>query len=72
MKIVTNLSNSFNPVPKPDKKVEKTKQKIKQKTNKLAKKEKNRFSILQKDNTKCFLCNRQVKLDKHEAFGRLK
>ena len=44
-------------------------EKIKQKSNKLAKKEKNRFSILQKDNTKCFLCNKRVKLDKHEALG---
>ena len=69
MNIVTDLRNSFNPYPKT--KVEKKKQttKIKQKSSKLAKKERNRFSILQKDNTKCFVCGRQIKLDKHEAFG---
>lgn len=69
MNIVKDLSNSFNPYPKI--KVEKKKQttKIKQKSSKLAKKERNRFSILQKDNTKCFICGKQIKLDKHEAFG---
>lgn len=44
--------------------------KIKQKSKKLAKAEKNRFSILQEENGKCFICNRQLKkLDKHEALG---
>ena len=42
---------------------------IKKKTNKLRKLENNRFSILQEDKTKCFLCERKLKLDKHEAFG---
>lgn len=67
--IVTDLSTSFNPCPKTRQKVQKNKQKIKQKSNKLAKKERNRFSILQEDETKCFLCHKQLKLDKHEAFG---
>ena len=68
--IVTDLSNSFNPYPKIMQKKKENKQKIKQKSNKLAKKERNRFSILQEDNTKCFVCGRQLKkLDKHEAFG---
>lgn len=67
--IVTDLSNSFNPYPKIEKKKKENKQKIKQKSNKLAKKERNRFSILQEDDTKCFVCGRQTKLDKHEAFG---
>lgn len=68
--IVTDLRNSFNPCPKNAIKKEKTPTRIKQKSNKLAKKEKNRFSILQEDKCKCFLCNRQLKkLDKHEAFG---
>lgn len=68
--IVTDLSNSFNPCPKNTIKKEKTQTRIKQKSNKLAKKEKDRFSIIQEDEYKCFLCNRQLKkLDKHEAFG---
>ena len=51
-------------------KKEKVKTRIKQKSNKLAKKEKDRFSILQKEDGKCFVCKRKIKeLDKHEAFG---
>ena len=68
--IVTDLSNSFNPYPKIQQKKKENKQKIKQKSNKLAKKERSRFSILQENDTKCFVCGRQLKkLDKHEAFG---
>lgn len=68
--IVTDLSNSFNPCPKNTVKKEKVKTRIKQKSNKLAKKEKDRFSILQKEDGKCFVCKRTFKeLDKHEAFG---
>lgn len=68
--IVTDLRNSFNPCPKNITKKEKTPTRIKQKSNKLAKKENNRFSILQEDEYKCFLCKiEQKKLDKHEAFG---
>ncbi len=68
--IVTDLSNSFNPCPKNITKKEKVKTRIKQKSNKLAKKEKDRFSILQKEDGKCFVCKRKFKeLDKHEAFG---
>lgn len=75
--LVTDLRKSFNPYPKPKdmkKSSKETEQiivkRIKQKSNKLAKKERNRFSILQKNDTKCFLCNKeQKKLDKHEAFG---
>lgn len=68
--IVTDLSNSFNPCPKNTIKKEKVKTRIKQKSNKLAKKEKDRFSILQKEDGKCFICKKTFKkLDKHEAFG---
>lgn len=68
--IVTDLSNSFNPCPKNTVKKEKVKTRIKQKSNKLAKKEKDRFSILQKDECRCFLCKKVFeKLDRHEAFG---
>lgn len=54
--------------PKPGSKV-KAKTQIKKKSKKLAKKERERFSILQEDKNKCFLCHRQLKLDKHEALG---
>lgn len=68
--IVTDLSNSFNPCPKNTIKKEKVKTRIKQKSNKLAKKEKDRFSILQDEDGKCFICKKTYKeLDKHEAFG---
>lgn len=64
--IVTDLSNSFNPCPKPEKR-QKTGQ-IRQKSSKLAKKERKRFSILQNEK-KCFICNCKENLTKHEAFG---
>lgn len=68
--IVKDLSNSFNPVPKNTVKKEKTQTRIKQKSNKLAQKEKKRFSILQDEDGKCFICKKTYKkLDKHEAFG---
>lgn len=68
MNIVTDLSKSFNPYPKT--KVEKKKQttKIKQKSSKLAKKEKNRFSILTKDLEHCYICKHK-KEDLHELIG---
>lgn len=68
--IVTDLSNSFNPCPKNTIKKEKKKTRIKRKSSKLAKKEKDRFSILQDEDGKCFICKKTYKeLDKHEAFG---
>lgn len=54
--------------PKPASKI-KTKTQIRKKSKKLTKKERERFSILQEDKNKCFLCHRQLKLDKHEALG---
>lgn len=70
--IVTDLSKSFNPVPKESRRNDKKKAeggRIKKKSSKLAKLEKNRTSILQKDEGKCFICKKKIKLDKHEAFG---
>lgn len=63
--IVTDLSNSFNPVPK--KKAEKKKEvtTIKKKSKKLAKLEKNRFSIITKDLEHCYLCGNK-KQELHE------
>lgn len=80
MNVVKDLSNSFNPVPKnktnkislieesvPKKDIKK--KQIKQKSNKLVKLEKNRFSILT-DNLKiCYICNKKLKEDTHEIFG---
>lgn len=68
--IVTDLSNSFNPVPKGGhKKTESTVQsgQIKKKSNKLAKLEKNRFSIITKDLEQCYLCKNK-KEDLHELI----
>lgn len=45
---------------------------IKKKSTRLANLENNRTSILQEDNNKCFLCKRNIKTDKHEAFRRFK
>lgn len=79
--LVTDLSKSFNPVPKPKdieknrkkeiketpKKIQKKKKGIKKKSNKLAKLEKKRFSILTKNLDKCYLCNNK-KRHMHEIF----
>lgn len=68
--IVTDLRNSFHPVPKIKPKVQKEnskKEPIKQKSNKLAKKEKNRFSILTKNLEKCYFCSNK-KMELHEVF----
>ena len=65
--LVTDLSNSFNPVPK--NKVEKKKEltRIKQKSSKLTKLEKNRFSIITNNLEKCYFCPNE-KMELHEAF----
>ena len=65
--IVTDLRNSFNPCPKNITKKEKTPTRINQKSNKLAKKEKNRFSIITTDLEKCYLCKAK-KEDLHEIY----
>ncbi len=71
--IVKDLSSSFNPVPKP---LQKSQQKnktteIKKKSKKLAKLEKDRFSILTNNLEKCYFCNNK-KMELHEAFRRKK
>ena len=68
--IVKDLSNSFHPVPKNkkesgDKQAKKTP--IKQKSNKLAKLEKNRFSIITNNLEKCYFCSNK-KMELHEVF----
>lgn len=67
--IVTNLSNSFNPVPKI--KAEKKKEviQIKKKSNKLAKLERQRDKDIIKEGI-CEFCGRYSKqLDPHEVYG---
>lgn len=68
MNIVTDLSNSFTPYPKVIEKKKKETRKIKQKSNKLAKKERNRFSIVTKDLEHCYICKHK-KEDLHELIG---
>lgn len=78
------MSIDYSNFPLPKKKSkEKEKAKLKRmeirkKSKKMAKIEKNRFSIIQSDKNKCFLCENNkgnkcirtdVKIDKHEAFG---
>ena len=71
--VVTDLSNSFHPVPKT---IQKTGQKctentvkseLKKKSSKLAKLEKNRFSIITKDLEHCYLCGNK-KQELHELI----
>lgn len=72
--IVTNLTNSFNPVPKKSAQKRKSPLKsgqIKKKSSKLAKLEKNRFSILTNNLEKCYFCPNK-KMELHEAFRRKK
>lgn len=67
--IITDLSNSFNPVPKTGHKKTESPLKsgqMKKKSNKLAKLERNRFSIITKDLEHCYLCKNK-KDDLHEV-----
>ena len=69
--IVTDLSNSFHPVPKLSPKIspksDKNERQIKKKSSKLAKLEKNRFSIITNNLDKCYFCNNK-KMELHEIF----
>jgi len=71
--IVTDLSNSFHPVPKlspklsPKSDKNAKKRQIKQKSSKLAKLEKCRFSIITTNLDKCYFCNNK-KMELHEVF----
>lgn len=67
--IVKDLSNSFNPVPKT--KIEKKKEtiKIKQKSSKLAKLERQRDKGITKEGV-CEFCGKfSTRLDPHEVYG---
>ena len=67
--IVKNLSNSYNPVPKQTKKEKKEPAKIKQKSSKLAKLERQRDKDIVKSGI-CDCCKKYSKhLDPHEVYG---
>lgn len=66
--IITDLSNEFYPVPKDSLKSSVKLSLIKKKSKKLAKLEKNRFSIITNDLEHCYIC-KQAKWDLHEIFG---
>ena len=67
--IVTDLSNSFNPCPKNTIKKEKKKARIKQKSSKLAKLERQRDKDIVKEGI-CEFCDKYSKhLDPHEIYG---
>lgn len=67
--IVTNLSNSFNPVPKIKTEKRKETTKIKQKSNKLANLERQRDKGIVKSGI-CEYCGQYSKrLDPHEVYG---
>lgn len=65
--IVTNLVNSFNPVPKSIKEKVHIKTNIRQKSNKLMQLERNRFSIITNNLNKCYFCDNE-KMELHEVF----
>lgn len=66
--IVKDLSNSFYPLPMPKKKEKDKSIHIKKKSSKLAKLERNRFSIITNDLKHCYIC-KQAKWELHEIFG---
>ena len=74
--IVTDLSQSFHPVTKESGQKDKKKaesSRIKQKSSKLAKLERNRFSIITKDLKHCYICTKKgmkniLKDDFHELL----
>lgn len=64
-----DLSKEFNPVPKPPKIEKKKQKKIKQKSSKLAKLERNRYSIITYNLDICYICKSHKKDHLDEVFG---
>lgn len=62
------VSNGFNPVPKTLQKTAEKSVEIKKKSRKLAKLEKNRYSILTNNLKRCYIC-KSKKEDIHEIYG---
>lgn len=64
-----DLSKEFNPVPKPPKTKKKRQNKIKKKSSKLAKLERNRYSIITYNLDICYICKSHKKDHLDEVFG---
>lgn len=64
-----DLSKEFHPVPKPPKTEKKKYKAIKKKSNKLAKLERNRFSIITYNLDICYVCQEHKKDHLDEVFG---
>lgn len=64
-----DLSKEFNPVPKPPKTKKKGQNKIKKKSSKLAKLERNRYSIITYNLDICYICQKHRKEHLDEVFG---
>ena len=67
--VVKDLCNSFNPVPKKERKIKEKTTEIKKKSNKQIKMERKRDKKLTKEG-KCDYCHKYFKhLDPHEVYG---
>lgn len=64
-----DLSKEFHPVPKPPKTEKKKYKAIKKKSNKLAKLERNRFSIITYNLDICYICKKHRRDHLDEVFG---
>lgn len=64
-----DLSKEFHPVPKPPKTEKKKPKTIKKKSSKLAKLERNRFSIITYNLDICYVCKEHRKENFDEVFG---
>lgn len=64
-----DLSKEFHPVPKPPKTEKKKYKAIKKKSNKLAKLERNRFSIITYNLDICYVCKKHRRDHLDEVFG---
>ena len=64
-----DLSKEFHPVPKPPKTEKRKAKKIKQKSSKLAKLERNRYSIITYNLDICYVCKQHKKENLDEVFG---
>lgn len=64
-----DLSKEFHPVPKPPKTKKKKPKTIKKKSSKLAKLERNRYSIITYNLDICYVCKKHKKDHLDEVFG---
>lgn len=64
-----DLSKEFHPVPKPPKTEKKKPKPIKKKSSKLAKLERNRYSIITNNLDICYVCKKHKRDNFDEVFG---